>query len=376
MLLRLEAPPCKLDPQIPHGPSHQVANLHPQPAHNINVSLIARSNYTPISTAGVHLTTHTFGDYTFHPAAVYSSISACAAAATAWDYIWITTKALPDSANSTAEAALIAPLLSPSSVLVLIQNGVGIEAPYRTLYPPTPIITGVAFVSAEQIAPGMVKQNLGGRLPLGPYLTSPSSASSPPHDGLLRLTTHTTAHLASLLTHHGLLHDIETHSPSAIQLIRWHKVSINAAMNPTSILAGGRGVGRMALDAELHKHLRGVMREIWEATPQILHLLDDHQDYQEQQQQQQQTRTMYAELAPPDATLEMVKKFPDSRPSMLQDWEAGRPLEVEVILGNPVRIARERGVELPRTQSLYAMVRSLQAVRDAAKGNPKAQGLL
>lgn len=344
--------------------------LIPQPTHNINVSLIARSNYTPIATAGVHLTTHTFGDYTLCPAAVYPSISACAASHKTWDYIWITTKALPD--RDSAEAALIAPLLGPASVLVLIQNGVGIEAPYRALYPSTPIITGVAFISAEQIAPGTIKQNLGGRLPLGPYLSSPSPSSSTPisaHHALLHRTTSATTHLASLLTTHGQIRDIETHTPTSIQLIRWHKLAINAAVNPTSILAGGCGVGRMALDAELHAHLGGVMREIWEATPRII-TLGEEQD----QEQQQTTVAMYAELEPPDSTLEMVKNFPDSRPSMLQDWEAGRPLEVEVILGNPVRIAREKGVELPRTQSLYAMVRSLQAMRDATRGNPK--GLL
>jgi ketopantoate reductase len=36
---------------------------------------------------------------------------------------------------------------------------------------------------------------------------------------------------------------------------------------------------------------------------------------------------------------------------------------LEVILGNPVRIARERGVDMPRLQSLYALLRSAQAMR-------------
>ncbi len=38
-------------------------------------------------------------------------------------------------------------------------------------------------------------------------------------------------------------------------------------------------------------------------------------------------------------------------------------MELEVILGNPVRIARAKGVELPRMQSLYALLRSSQATR-------------
>jgi 2-dehydropantoate 2-reductase len=33
---------------------------------------------------------------------------------------------------------------------------------------------------------------------------------------------------------------------------------------------------------------------------------------------------------------------------MLLDWEAGWPMELEVILGNPVRIARRHDVEMAR----------------------------
>lgn len=50
---------------------------------------------------------------------------------------------------------------------------------------------------------------------------------------------------------------------------------------------------------------------------------------------------------------------------MLLDWEAGRPLELEVILGNPVKIARGKGFEMPRLQSMYALLKLAQAQRDA-----------
>lgn len=49
---------------------------------------------------------------------------------------------------------------------------------------------------------------------------------------------------------------------------------------------------------------------------------------------------------------------------MAMDWEAGKKLEIEVILGNPIRMARERGLEMPRLQSLYALVRMAQEVRE------------
>jgi 2-dehydropantoate 2-reductase len=42
-------------------------------------------------------------------------------------------------------------------------------------------------------------------------------------------------------------------------------------------------------------------------------------------------------------------------------------MEIEVILGNPIRLARKRGLEMPRLQSLYALVRMSQEARDAKK---------
>jgi len=44
------------------------------------------------------------------------------------------------------------------------------------------------------------------------------------------------------------------------------------------------------------------------------------------------------------------------KPSMLLDAEKGNPLEVEVILGEVVRMAKEKGVLVPRIEVLYALL--------------------
>jgi len=48
------------------------------------------------------------------------------------------------------------------------------------------------------------------------------------------------------------------------------------------------------------------------------------------------------------------------RPSMLVDLEAGRPIEVEVIIGDVVRTAAEVGVSVPRLELIYAYLRVVQ----------------
>jgi ketopantoate reductase len=72
-------------------------------------------------------------------------------------------------------------------------------------------------------------------------------------------------------------------------------------------------------------------------------------------------------LAKPEAILKSTERNRGSKPSMLVDWEAGRPMELEVILGNPIRIARRHGVEMPRLQSMYALLKSAQAQKTASK---------
>lgn len=329
---------------------------HFQPQHDIRVSIVARSNFKAASTSGIHLITRSWGEYDFHPAAVYPSVAAAAATEPPkeWHYVVIATKALPDRLD---EASLIAPLISNASSMVLLQNGVGIEEPYRQRFPATPIVSGIAFMSAEQIQPGTVRQNLGTRLVLGPYVFAPAGTNeqTPQQEAARDLAARgaaSTAHLAKILTDLGGLPDVEAHAdPTPLQTAQWRKLAINAALNPSAVLSGGRGSGEMARDEELRSHLAGVMREIWDAVPRILGAAPSADEAER-----------------PEAVLDLVARASGARPSMLQDWEAGRPLEIEVILGNPVRIARARGVELPRTQTLYALMRSAQALRDGKLG--------
>lgn len=309
--------------------------------------------------------THSFGNYTFSPSAAYPSVGAAAPGSSGapgeWHYIIVTTKALPDR---TDDSELIAPLVGPNSCIVLIQNGVGVEDPYRKRFPSTPIVSAVTVISAEQVSLGTIRQNRWTRIHLGPYTDSASSSSSPSGNDdanqralLERRGTACTAALADWWSRLGSIRDAEPTDEVGLQTVRWHKLCINAAFNPSAVLSGGRGNADMVRDPELRIHLAGVMDELWAAAPKVL------------------GRPFPEGLAGPEKILRSTERNVGSRPSMLLDWEAGRPLELEVILGNPVRIARAKGVELPRMQSLYALLRSMQGVREG-KGKGKEKGKL
>jgi 2-dehydropantoate 2-reductase len=52
--------------------------------------------------------------------------------------------------------------------------------------------------------------------------------------------------------------------------------------------------------------------------------------------------------------------------SMLQDVEAGRPIELEALLGAPIELAKRHGVPVPMLESLYAMTRLMAESRGLA----------
>lgn len=293
----------------------------------------------------MELKTRTFGAYHFVPDSVYPDVEA-AAQRERWDFVVVTTKALPDTVD---DSATIAPLVAPpdetsgfpGTTIVLIQNGVGVERAHRTRFPRNPIVSAVTIISAEQESPGVVRQNRWTRISLGPYTDGVGRGAAATGEAGTR-AMHT---LASIWARGGIK-DAEAHDETELQLIRWHKLTINAAFNPSAVLAGGVGNARMALDSDLRTHLKGIMEEIYAAAPAIL------------------GRSFPPQLALPDKILSSSERNTGSKPSMLLDWEAGRRMELEVILGNPVRIAQEHGVDMPRTQSLYALLKMAQTRRD------------
>lgn len=297
------------------------------------VALVARSNYDAIVKRGaVLMKTRDFGAYEFSPSAVFRRVDD-AAAHGAWDYVIVTTKALPDVAD---DSALIAPAVAPQTAIVLIQNGLGVEAPYRARFPQNVILSGVTVVSAEQTTPGTVVQNRWTRLSLGPYTDG---------SGARRTEGDARAEAFARLLGAGGIKDAEVYDERMLQMVRWHKIAINAAMNPSAVLSFGAGNATMARDAAVSGHLLECMREVFRGAEAVLGV------------------PMSNKLATPERILESTKRNTDGRPSMLLDWERGAPMELEVILGNPIRLARAKGVVMPRLESMYALLSLAQRRR-------------
>ncbi len=62
-----------------------------------------------------------------------------------------------------------------------------------------------------------------------------------------------------------------------------------------------------------------------------------------------------------------AEKVGAHKTSMLQDFEAGRPLEIEAIVGAVVELGEKLGVPMPATKAVYACAKMLDEKTRSAK---------
>ena len=308
-------------------------------APNARVSVICRSNFNAVKSDGFMVESPQYGIEYFHPYEVFSSPEmASKSSLKEWDYVVVSTKALPDVSD---DSILLEGLIDSKTSIVLIQNGLGVEAPYAKRFPQATILSAVTIVSAAQPQHGVIKHNRWTRISIGPYMPISGSTADDSEQAVAR-----NARFIALLQAGGIK-DAEAYNHEKLQLLRWHKIAINAAMNPSSVLSGGSTNAAMTLDDEMYAHLEGVMEEVLDTAVKI-------------------TGVPFPEKFATAETIlkSTMKNTSGSKPSMQADWEQGKRMELEVILGNPIRIAREKGLKMPRLQSMYAMLKMAQTNKE------------
>ncbi|KAH9816254.1 ketopantoate reductase PanE/ApbA-domain-containing protein [Melampsora americana] len=343
---------------------HQPSNVD----RPVLVSLTCRSNYDQVSKNGLELKTNSFGDYHFEPHRVFNSVKSAVEEIKTpkWDFVLLCTKVLPDQID---DSEILLPLFSNPSArsastptIVLIQNGVGIEEIHRNRFKDVPIISCVTVVNVEQIKPNLIRQNKWTRICIGPFIkfkydgknsidhqsNQDNQNQNQNQDQELIEKSKIQVNLLSDLFKQGGIKDVEVYNERELQLVRWHKLAINASMNPSSILSGGLTNSEMVKDPVMRIHLIGCMNEILRAICVIFEIerIPNH-------------------LASVEEILNSINRTKTHliKPSMLTDWEQNRPLEIQSILAMPIRIAKRFGIELNRLQSMYAFLNQLERKR-------------
>ena len=129
---------------------------------------------------------------------------------------------------------------------------------------------------------------------------------------------------------------LEVTTDSDIRAAVWHKLIGNVAVNPVSTLARATAA-QMADDPGIADLLREIMRE-----------------------QIAVGRALgFSRADDVEARIQRTRTYGDQHTSMLQDFEAGRPLELDPIVGAAVEIAGMLGVPVPVTRHVYALTKVL-----------------
>jgi 2-dehydropantoate 2-reductase len=193
------------------------------------------------------------------------------------------------------------------------------------LIPPSRVIGCVVHASCALAAPGHAIHTGGNRLIIG----EPNGE--------------TTARLVSardVLTAAGL----GAESSDCIHRDVWYKLWGNMTMNPISALTGA--LTDAILDDELVKAFAlSVMAEASEIGRRL-------------------GRCPITESG--EDRMKLTRKLGGIKTSMLQDVEAGRPLEIDALLGAPRELAAKTGVATPNMDALHGLVRLFAANRARA----------
>lgn len=280
------------------------------------VSLLCRSDYDHVLRHGVEIES-VWGDFHFQPDCIVRTASEYCRLLGPADIVLVALKSLP----CIDVPSMIRDAVGPRTAVVLLQNGIEVEDPVARAFPDNDILSSIAFVCLNRIAPGRIRHLDYGRVVIGRY---PAGI-----DERVKL-------VAGMFEKAG----VPVRMTSNIVMERWQKLVWNAPFNPLSVLCGG-ATTRQVLDAP---ECAAVARKIMEEVVAIAAA---------------EGVSLPADVV--ERNMTDTAKMKPYKTSMCLDYEAGRPLEVEAILGRAVAAARRRGVSAPHIETIYALLGAVAA---------------
>jgi 2-dehydropantoate 2-reductase len=220
--------------------------------------------------------------------------------------------ALKATAIDAAEK-LVRPCIGPGTRILALMNGMGIEERFVEWFGPQRVFGGMAFVCINRGEPGVVHHLAYGRVAFGHF-----------QDDLEQVRE-----MAGLFGAAG----IETMVRPSLQQARWEKLMWNIPFSTLTITAGGVTTHEIVNDPGLRKLAWTLMQETARAGNAHGCTID------------------VAGMT--DKMMSNTLNMPPYRPSMLVDYLDKQPLEVEAILGEPVRRATAIGVPVPTIETQY-----------------------
>ena len=222
------------------------------------------------------------------------------------------------SYDTEATADKLASLIGDRTIILSLQNGVDNADKIAQRWGHKRTLAGVVYIGSQLLQPGKIKHSSGGRIVFGEL------------DGQVHESTQAVERVLSSAR-------ISCEVSKAIRNIQWRKLLWNAPFCAISCLTR-TNVKEIVESESLTKLALDCMTEVREAA---------------------QAQAIDLDPALFEETLNFSKSLGDFKPSMLQDLEAGKPLEYEAFNGIVVGLLGRIGKQAPTNQVFYGALKYL-----------------
>ncbi|KAF4332971.1 2-dehydropantoate 2-reductase [Fusarium beomiforme] len=301
-----------------------VAALNLEFGGQAQVTAVLRSSYQIVKERGFTINSVDHGQLRgFRPTEILPSIpDVSKPGISPFDYIICATKNIP--VISTPVADLIRPAVTPGhTTILLLQNGLNIEVPVQEAFPNNIILSGISMCGSSEPESGTIEHNLHDELRIGPFEDS-GAAGERAQDLVARFQ------VGGRCT---------CHYDSNVAFSRWRKLLYNAVYNPVAAITRLDTGDIQLYPGLVDEVIRPGMKEIQAAAAAYGQELTDEMI---------------------EATIVTEPIDAHVSPSMLIDVRKEQFIEVENLLGEPLRAAQARQVPTPILQNHYSLASSYQ----------------
>ena len=243
----------------------------------------------------------------------------------ACDVLIVAVKATDNAVVLARLAEHVDRILEPRGAVLLIQNGIGAEPAFAAAAPGREVLGGLAFLCAQRTGPNSVAHLDYGALTIAAHAPDEVPA------GVTPLMKQIVADLTAARTAAVLDDDLV--------LARWRKLLWNIPFNPLSVILDAT-TDELVADPHTVALIRVLMEEVRAAAAAEGRMLPE---------------------GIVDDLLAATARMAPYATSMKLDAESGRPMEVDVMLAEPLRRAASSGVAMPAVSVLHQQLAFLDA---------------
>lgn len=213
---------------------------------------------------------------------------------------------------------LLPPLLKDDTLIVLIQNGVGVEQDVQQWFPDVALAAGLAFICSAKAGPGHVNHQCYGSINIGNF-----SCPDPRRVDAVLDDLHAAGIEAANVEYHEA---------------RWKKAVWNMPFNGLTVALDTQ-TDQLLANPATERLVRDMMMEVVGAARALgVHHVDE--PFVEKMMAMTRVMTPYS-------------------PSMKLDFDFHRPMEIEYIYSRPIAIARQAGFHMAKLEMLEQQLRFL-----------------